>query len=226
MCTLAACAAVTIVFAGCASSGESYAEISMNEKPAQPGHVFVYDFAATVEDVSVGAPLAARLSNRPSLSPEQVALERQLGADMSAQLIQAIRSMGLPAERALPGATPQINDVVVRGYLLSIHETNATKRVTVGLDPAASEFAMAVENFQIAPQGFGRSLGSGSGTEGEKALGAAIGAETNPAGHIVTSGMKVDRESNRPKVEAWAKQSVVEIADRLKARFQEKRWIN
>jgi hypothetical protein len=226
MWALTACVAVMIVSAGCASSGENYAQMSMNEKAAQPGHVFVYDFAATVEDVSVGAPLAARLSNRPSLTPEQVALERQLGTNMAVELIEAIRAMGLPAQRALPGAAPQVNDVVVRGYLVSIHETNAIKRFTVGLDPAASEFATAVENFQIAPQGFGRSLGSGSGTAGEQALGTAIGAEANPAGHIVTSAMKVDRESNRAKVEAWAKQSVVEIASRLKTRFQEKGWIN
>lgn len=214
-----------IAFAGCASTGENYAQMSMNEKPAQPGHVLVYDFAATVEDVSVGAPLAARLSNRAVLSPEQVALERQLGTDMSARLVEAIRTMGLPAQRVGPGATPQVNDVVIRGYLVSIHETNMVKRFTVGLDPAASQFATAVENFQIAPQGFGRSLGASSGTAEERALGAAIGAEANPAGHIVTSGMKVERESNRAKVEDWAKQSVTEIAARLKTRFQEKGWI-
>ena len=226
MWALATSVAATIVFTGCASTGENYAQMNMNERAAQPGHVLVYDFAAISEDVSVGAPLAARLANRPSLSPEQVALERQLGADMSAQLIKAIQTMGLPAQRAVPGTAAQINDVVIRGYLISVHDTNSVKRFTVGLDPGASEFAAAVENFQIAPQGFGRSLGTGPGTESERALVAAIGADANPAGHIVSNGMKVERESNRSKIEAWAKQSVVEIADRLKTRFQEKGWIN
>ena len=40
--------------------------------------------------------------------------------------------MGLPAERASNFTAPQINDLVIKGYLLSIDEGSAIKRVTIG----------------------------------------------------------------------------------------------
>lgn len=225
--TLVACLIAVVVLSGCAWGPVDYPQLGVNQAPHRPTNVFVYNFAATIEDVSVSAPLAARLSTRPALSAQQVAMERQLGAEMSAQLVEAIRAMGLRAEHASPEMTPQVNDIVVRGYLVSIRKAQATQRFAVGLDPEASDFAVAVENFQIMPQGYGRSLGTGSVTDGERALGAAVGAAENPAGHIVASAMKNETEANRSaKIEMWSRNAVAEIADRLKARFQEQGWIN
>jgi hypothetical protein len=66
---------------------------------------------------------------------------------------------------------------------------------------------------------------------GSKGPGAALGvaglvATGNPAGLIISSGIKVYGEaSGRSTVEGRAEQTAKEIAARLKTRFQEQGWI-
>jgi hypothetical protein len=140
--------------------------------------------------------------------------------------------MGLSAERASStGNNPQINDLVIRGYLLSIQEGSATKRVAIGFGSGASELKTGVEGFQMTAQGL-RKLGSGTvDTGGSKGPGAALGvvgviATANPAGLIISGGMKVYGEaSGKSKIEGRAEQAVKEIAAQLKTRFVEEGWI-
>jgi hypothetical protein len=138
--------------------------------------------------------------------------------------------MGMPAEH-VSTAQPQINDIVLRGYLLSVDEGSAAKRVGIGLGSGASDLKVAVEGFQMTAQGL-RKLGSGtSDAGGSKTPGTAVGLATllathNPAGLIVSTGMKVYGEaSGKSKIEGRADQTAKEIADILKKRFQEQGWI-
>jgi hypothetical protein len=91
---------------------------------------------------------------------------------------------------------------------------------------------VAVEGFQMTAQGL-RKLGSGTtDSEGGKTPGADLGvlgliATHNPAGLIVSTGMKVyDQESGRSTVKGRVKQTAKEIADVLKKRFKEEGWID
>jgi hypothetical protein len=91
---------------------------------------------------------------------------------------------------------------------------------------------VAVEGFQMTAQGL-RKLGSGStDAEGSKTPGADLGvlgllATHNPAGLIISSGMKIyGEESGSSTVKGRAKQTAKEIADVLKRRFQEQGWID
>jgi hypothetical protein len=43
---------------------------------------------------------------------------------------------------------PQINDILIRGYLVSIQEGSAAKRVAIGFGSGASELKTAVEGFR------------------------------------------------------------------------------
>jgi hypothetical protein len=120
---------------------------------------------------------------------------------------------------------------VIRGYLLSIQEGSATKRVAIGFGSGASELKTGVEGFQMTAQGL-RKLGSGTvDTGGSKGPGAALGvvgviATANPAGLIISGGMKVYGEaSGKSKIEGRAEQAVKEIAAQLKTRFVEEGWI-
>jgi hypothetical protein len=90
---------------------------------------------------------------------------------------------------------------------------------------------VAVEGFQMTAQGL-RKLGSGTtASGGGKGPGTAMGVATliatnNPAGLIVSTGVKVYGEkSGSAKVEGRAKQTAKEIADVLKGRFEEEGWI-
>ncbi len=116
--------------------------------------------------------------------------------------------MGMPAEQAMAGITPQINDLVIRGYFLSIDVGSAEKRVAIGFGSGESELRVAVEGFQMTAQGL-RKLGSGTtDSTGSKAPGGALGLATllathNPAGLIIGTGMKVyGEESGRARSRA------------------------
>jgi hypothetical protein len=140
--------------------------------------------------------------------------------------------MGLPAKRATTPTKPRINDIVIRGYLLSVNEGSAGKRVAIGFSSGASELKTAVEGFQMTKNGL-RKLGSGTvDTGGSKGPGmaapAAIAiASGNPVGLIVSGGMKLYGEkSGSSKIEGRVKQTVKEITDQLRQRFEEQGWIN
>jgi hypothetical protein len=112
-----------------------------------------------------------------------------------------------------------------------VDEGSAAKRVGIGLGSGSSELKVAVEGFQMTAQGL-RKLGSGtSDAGGSKGPGGAVGLVTllathNPAGLIISGGMKVYGEaSGKSKIEGRAEQTAKEIADILKKRFQEEGWI-
>ena len=230
---LASCLFAALVAAGCASTKMTNRQELVSDIIPRPNHILVYDFAATPADVPADSALAKEpnLDTTPQTA-EQVAEGRKLGNQIASELVAQIRAMGMPAEQAAAGAKPQLNDLVIRGYLLSIKEGSAAKRVAIGFGSGASELRTMVEGFQLTAQGL-RKLGSGSvDAGGGKSPGAALGvaaflATANPAGLIVSGGMKAYGEaSGSATVEGRAKSTAKEIADVLKQRFQDQGWIN
>jgi hypothetical protein len=230
---IAFCVLALAVATGCASTEVSDRKRLVYEKLPRPHHIWVYDFAATPAEVPANSALAGQHSEHPTpQTAEQIATGRKVGEAIATQLVEQIFDMGLLAKRASSGTTPEINDIVIRGYLLSIDEGSATKRVAIGFGSGASELTTAVEGFQMTAHGL-RKLGSGKvGAGGGKTPGAALGvvalaATANPAGLIIGGGMKAYGEySGSSKIEGRAKATAKEIADVLKKRFQEEGWIN
>ena len=227
------CVLALAVAAGCASTKTTDRQRLVTEKLPRPGHIWVYDFAATPAEIPAGSALAGKHAEHPTpQTAEQIAVGRKVGEAIATQLVEQIFDMGLLARKASSSTQPEINDLVIRGYLLSIDEGDATKRVAIGFGSGASELSVAVEGFQMTAQGL-RKLGSGNvGAGGGKTPGAALGvvgliATANPAGLIVGGGMKAYGEySGSSKIEGRAKDTAKEIADVLKKRFQEEGWIN
>jgi hypothetical protein len=226
-------ALTALMSAGCASTNVVGRQQMVTGQLARPAHIWVYDFVATPADLPVDSPLAGEtdLDTKPQTA-EQIAEGKQLGSAIALQLAEQIREMGMPGLQAPPGAVPQINDIVIRGYLLSIEQGSAAKRVAIGFGAGASELRTLVEGFQVTAQG-PRKLGSATvEAGGSKSPGAALGvvgflATANPVGLIVSGGMKVYGEaSGSSKVEGRAKSTAKEIADVLKKRFQEQGWID
>jgi len=147
-------------------------------------------------------------------------------------LVDEIHDMGLPAVRASSSTTPKVNDIVIRGYLLSIDEGDATKRVAIGFGSGSSELQVVAEGYQVMAQGL-RKLGSGTlDSTGSKTPGGTLGvvgliATGNPAGLIVSGGgMKVYGEySGSAKIKGRAKAVAKEIADKIRPRFERQGWI-
>jgi len=225
--------AVGMLFSGCASTKVTEREQDVFGQLPRPSNIWVYDFVATHDDLPSDSVFAGQhdLDTTPQTS-EQIAEGKKLGNEIASELVGQIRNMGMPAEKATAGTVLQINDLVIRGYLLSMKEGDAKKRVAIGLGKGASELRTAVEGFQMTSQGL-RKLGSGTVESGSgKTPGMAVGAATllathNPAGLIISTGMKVyGEESGKSTVEGRAKQTAEEIADALKERFKEEGWIN
>jgi len=199
----------------------------------RPHHIWVYDFAATPAEVPAGSALAGQHDEHPTpQTAEQIATGRKMGELIATQLVEEIFNMGLLAKKASSDTKPEINDLVIRGYLLSIDEGDSTKRVAIGFGSGASQLTAAVEGFQMTAQGL-RKLGSGTvDSGGGKTPGGAVGVAAlivtgNPVGLIVGGGVKAYGEySGSAKIEGRAKAIAKEIAEKIKPKFQEQGWIN
>jgi hypothetical protein len=223
------CLFAVVSLAGCASTKVSDRQVLVTEEMPRPNRILVYNFAATPAD-------ARELANQPAeagapQTPEQTQAGRELGAKIASELASEIRAMGLPCEAVPIGTQPQMYDIVIKGYLLSVQAGSAAKRVTIGFGAGASELQTAVEGFQMTPRGL-RKLGSGTvDAGGNKTPGAAVGvasliATGNPAGLIVSTGMKVYGEaSGSSTLDGRAKATAKEIAEKIKPRFQQQGWI-
>ena len=217
---------------GCATTNVTNQQQLVSGKIPRPGNIWVYDFVATPADVPAGSALAGQYSAPPTpQTAQQIAEGRKVGAEIAAELVAQIQAMGMPAAQATSQTTPQINDLVIRGYLLSVNTGSAEKRVAIGFSSGVSELKVAVEGFQMTDQGL-RKLGSGTvDSGGNKTPGMAAPAmlaiaSGNPLGLIISGGMKVyGEESGSSTIEGRVKQTVKEISDQLKLRFQEQGWI-
>jgi hypothetical protein len=224
------CLSVLLVVAACASTKVSNREQRVYGELPRPAHIWVYNFAASSSDVPADSAWAGDFSEQ-SQTPEQIAEGRKVGAEIASQLVAQIQDMGMPAAQAVPGTIPQINDIVIRGYLVSVEQGSAAKRIVVGFGSGASELEVAVEGYQMTPQGL-RELGSGNvSAESGKSPGGLLGVATllathNPAGLIVSAGAHIYGEkSGKSTLEGRAKQTAKKIADVLKQRFEEQGWV-
>lgn len=205
----------------------------VTEAIPKPAHIYVYDFSATAEDVPEESALAGQHSEHaPPQTDEQIATGRKLGADIAAELAEEIRAMGLPADRPIEGTEPQVDDIVIRGHLVSEDQGNQKENFVVGLGAGEVELKAAVEGFQMTAAGL-RELGSldTKSTEG-KTPGAGVGAlgtlvTHNPLGLIASTGMKTyQHKTGGDTLEGRARDTANKIARVLKKRFQALGWID
>jgi hypothetical protein len=162
---------------------------------------------------------------------EQIATGQRLGAQIAADLVQRIQKMGLPAKHATEVETIDVNDLVIRGYLVCVKKGNAAGRIVIGFGIGGSELRTIVEGFQMTPHGLraltADTVRSGSGkAPGSGASAAGLLATGSPVGLIVGSGMRVYEEaSGHSTVEGRARATAKEIAADLRKLFQEQGWI-
>jgi hypothetical protein len=226
------CLVLILLAAGCASTKTTEREVLVNEQLPRPNHVWVYDFAATAAAVPADSILARRFTMEETpQTAKQIALGQRLGAQIATDLVRRIRKAGLPAERATGGETVAVNDLVIRGYLVSIKKGNAAERIVIGFGAGGSKLRTIVEGFQMTPQGL-RELtfdtvraGSGKGPGASVSI-AGLLATGYPFGLIVSSGMRVyDEASGHGTVAGRARATAKEISAELKKVFQGQGWL-
>ena len=134
------CLFAVLVATGCASTKVTSQEKFVTGQLPWPGNILVYDFAATAADVPADSALVRQYSvDVTPQTPGQIAAGRLLGVEIAAELVGRIHDLGMPAQRPSAGTQPQINDLVIWGYLISINEGSTAKRVVIGFGYGASE---------------------------------------------------------------------------------------
>ena len=221
-----------VLLTGCASTKVSNREILVTEKLPRPDTIWVYNFVSSANEVPAYSPVVNQMAEPATpQTPEQIEAGHRVGAIAAEQLVEDINAMGMHAVQVTADAPIRGNDIVVRGYILSLNEGSATKRVTLGFGSGASELGAAVEGFQMTPRGL-RKLGSATlDSGGGKSPGAALGlagliATANPIGLIVSGGTKIYGEATgSAKIEGRAKAVAKEVAEQIKLRLQQQGWI-
>ncbi len=229
---LAAGLLVLAVAAGCNSPKIQNRQPLVSGKLPYPGVIWVHPFAATAAEVPADSTLAKNfLVEDAAKTPEQIAEGREIGKAIAEDLAGRIRDLGVPAKIGYRGAQPAVNDIVLRGYLISIEEGDANKRVGIGFKAGASNLETAMEAFQVTQNGL-RKLGSGTlASSSGKTPGVAVGAvmyavTKSPAGLLVGGAMKVHgEESGKSTLQGRFDATTEAIAKLLEEKFREYGWI-
>jgi hypothetical protein len=195
---------------------------------ARPNRIIVYDFAATPADVPVGSAVVGDDTAVSPMTPEQIAVARKLGAEVARDLVTQIQNMGLPAVLATGAPPPNVGDLELMGYFVTVQQGSAAKRVLIGFGSGDADLKTVVEGYLMTPQGL-RRLGSGEiDSGGGKTLGLAVplvvaAATANPIGLVVAGAAKVyGEESGKTTIEGAAQRTAAEIADKLQVASRDK----
>jgi hypothetical protein len=217
--------------AGCASTAVTERQRYEGEKLARPDRIIVHDFTANPAEVPPESAFATELAGAPAPTPEQLEVGRRLGAQVARELVAELRRMGLPAVPAEGGPPPRPDDIVLRGYFLSVDEGRAGSRVLVGFGAGAAELTTAVEAYQVTAEGL-RPLGRGEiRSEGGELPGmvlpvAVVAATANPIGLVVGGAAKATGEATGSEtIEGAAARTAKEIAAQLRTAAQRQDWI-
>jgi hypothetical protein len=202
-------------------------------KLPRPGQILVHDFAVTSTDLPAWSEAYTRFTGfRASQTAEEIEIGRRLGARISKELAEEIGGMGLPATVHVDGRTePRVGDLILVGYLTSVDEGSALKRMVLGFGSGSAEIRTHVEGYRMTESGF-QKLGSGdTDSSGGKTPGVILPvivtvATSNPIGIIVSLPAKGAGElTGRSTIEGTAKRTANKIAEVLQEKFKEQGWL-
>src|SRR5258705_12818162 len=220
---------VVILMAGCASTDVSNRKTYEGPPLARPDRILIYDFTANPDQVPPESSFAGQSAGKPTA--EQLQVTEQLGAEVAKQLVADLREAGLPAVQAAGQPPPKVNDIVIRGYFVSVDQGSAAKRVLIGFGSGSASLMTAGEGYQMTPTGL-RLLGSGEvKSDGGKMPGvilplAVLAATANPLGLVVGGAVKGAGEaSGATTIEGAAKRTADEISTELEDAAKRQGWI-
>jgi hypothetical protein len=226
-----------ILFTGCASTKVQPMGVYSNIEPLpRPDRFLVYDFAVSSADVTLNRGLVARMHNLISTTPqteEQLKVGRAVAAALSEELVEHIRALGLPAERASKPDAMTDGTLAIEGQFISIDEGNRLRRMVIGFGLGQSEVRTLVQvyigiaggqrivqEFETSAQsskapGMGPMVGVGAAARG--AAGVATGAVVGGGAHTLAE--------SRQSAAADARRTADVLAKHLAQFFAAQGWI-
>jgi hypothetical protein len=220
-----------VVVAGCASTEVTERERYEGAQLARPDRIIVHGFTADPADVPPDSPFAAQMAGAGAPTPDQLEVGRKLGAEVARRLVADLQGMGLPAVRAAGQPPPRPDDIVLRGYFVSVEEGRVGRRVLVGFGSGAAELTTTVEAYQMTAEGL-RPLGRGEISSGGGKLpgmvlpAAVVAATHSPIGLIVGGTATATGEvTGSETIEGAAERTADEIAAQLRTAAERQGWI-
>ncbi len=228
-------AAVVLLMAsismGCAQAKvTSRQDLTGDKRLPPPSRILVYNFEVPPANVALDTSIGKRVARSGTTQAEQARKIGEVVADaLSRKLVQEIRKLGLPAERAYGAPLPKEWDIVIDGQFLKVAEGHRMARFVIGFGLGATEVRTQVQVYQIGEgdrrlvkqfrtvakgskkPGMAVPLGVGAAT-GNVARGAAIGGGIGVTSEIM-GGIKSD-----------AARSAKEISKVLDGFFRRQGW--
>src|SRR5262245_12254637 len=135
-----------LLMSGCAKTTVSDRQSYEGPRLARPARILVYDFAASQADLPAGYGTA--VSAPPvDQTADDLSLGRKLGAEVAKDLVEDLQQMNLPAVSANGQPPPQLNDIAIVGYFVSIDSGSIAKRFAIGFGSGSPELATVVEAY-------------------------------------------------------------------------------
>jgi hypothetical protein len=226
------CFLAFLVVCACSSTSTTNRQQYQGGELARPGRILVYDFTANASGVPSESSFAtSHAVSQTALTPQELELTTELGAEIAKQVTEQLRDAGLPAVLAAGQPVPQVNDVLIRGYFVSVDTGGGVRRVLIGFGSGSAELTTAVEGFQMTPLG-PHLLGSGTvDSVGGKAPGvilplAVMAASGTPVGLIVGGTLKLAGEvTGATTIEGAARRTADEISEQLIDAAERRGWL-
>jgi len=222
------CALMTVGF-GCASTKVTGINRVGPDDLPRPDRVLVYDVAAAAADVPADSSLQPHITPRErKQSVEELALGRELGAQVAKELVERLKDLVLPAMSASGSSSfERVNDLVIRGGFVELEEGNMALRVLVGFGAGANNLQTHFDVYQITE--YGRTE---LGTAGIQAKGGhmpgillSMGVGGVVKGLAIGGSLATGREFTSESMKGAAERTAKEFIKEVKPGLEKRGWI-
>ena len=214
---------------GCAQTDVDVTRRTLSELP-EPDRVLVRNFSVTRSEVELDGGIAPELMREVSGEVESAEAKKvgQAAAEALAdELVKALVEKGIPAERATRATPISRKTAVIIGQFRTLDEGNQTLRTLIGFGLGGSEVRTRARVYQdgmlIAEADTSANSGYKPGAGVTLGVGAAAGTAAAAAG--VAAGTTTVSELFMTSVEAGARRTAREIADRIEEGYRKRGWL-
>lgn len=188
------------------------------------------DFAVTLSDVEADSGLGPTVWREAAGEVDEGAAQpigRAASAALVEALVEKLVAAGIPAERSHGRVSLTPRTLVIAGKFLTMDEGNQTMRVLVGFGAGASEVRTRAQAWMdgqlVAEAETTAKSGKKPGAAATLGVGAAAGTIATAA--AVTTAVTTGSELFLTSVEADARRTGDEIAERIIRAYRERGWL-
>jgi hypothetical protein len=214
-----------LMLAGCTSVDSAAERQIAEQRLPRPAMIVVHDFAVAPEEVQPGGySSVARLVQDTGRTEREKAVGHAFADEFTTALIEEIRKLGLPAERADAANLPSGDVVTIEGQFISLAGDPSQPGI-VGFSGGWPDVVADVQLFGTNARGeeLSEDIEVSIAQAGESYPAALLPDPTITAGQVVTTpGIS---PQVRAKLETSAKEAAGTVAAQLKPYFAGQGWL-